>query len=136
MIEGPTKVTQLSANADVLAIGDRLVPGSGTSATNNDAGRIAKQAQATISDATTTAAAFNNIQNCIGFAAQADNSNEDAQIKAPSTALTSDGRCESKTRAKATYLKPSSPVHGSEITTVPSRRASGSMKASPCARGS
>jgi hypothetical protein len=80
--EGPTKVTQLSANADVLAIGDRLVPGLGTSATNNDAGRVAKQAQATISDTTTTAAAFSNIQNCVGFAAQADNSNEDAQIRA------------------------------------------------------
>ncbi len=82
VIEGPTKVKQPGSSSDVLAIGDRLVPATGTSATNDDAGRVAKQAQTTIADAATTVAAFNNIQNCIGFAAEANNSVEDAMVKA------------------------------------------------------
>lgn len=77
VVAGPTRVTQLSASASVLAIGSRLVPGAGTSATNNDAGRVALQ------DLTgATATLGNNVQNCVGFAAAADNSTEDALVRA------------------------------------------------------
>jgi hypothetical protein len=75
VIDGPTKVTQLSASASILAIGDRVVPGTGTSATNDDAGRVVKQ------DLTgATATLGNNLQNVVGFAAVANNSVEDAKI--------------------------------------------------------
>jgi len=77
VIDGPTKVTQLSASASVLVIADRIVPGTGTSATNDDAGRVAKQ------DITGEAAALgNNIQNAVGFAGEASNSVEDALFQA------------------------------------------------------
>ncbi|SIO37500.1 hypothetical protein SAMN05444166_4196 [Singulisphaera sp. GP187] len=62
VIDGPTQFTQLSASAANLVIGDRLVPGAGTSATNDDAGRVAKQ------DVTGAAATLaNNIQNSVGY---------------------------------------------------------------------
>jgi hypothetical protein len=75
VVDGPTKFTQLSASSSILAIGDRVVPGTGTSATNDDAGRIAKQ------DLTgATATLGNNVQNVVGYAAVANNSIEDAKI--------------------------------------------------------
>lgn len=75
VVEGPTKFTQLSASAAILVSGDRLVPGTGTSATNNDAGRVAK---GDYSGATTVLG--NNILNRVGFASIANNSVEDAQF--------------------------------------------------------
>jgi hypothetical protein len=67
VIDGPTELTQPATHAS-LAIGDRLVPAAGTSATNDDAGRVAKQ---DLTGATATLA--NNIQNVIGYAGQAHN---------------------------------------------------------------
>jgi hypothetical protein len=75
VIDGPTKFTQLSASSSVLAIGDRVVPGTGTSATNDDAGRVVLQ---DLSGATTALGA--NLQNVVGFAAVANNSVENAKI--------------------------------------------------------
>jgi hypothetical protein len=75
VVEGPSLATQLSASSSVLVIGDRLVPGTGTSATNDDAGRVAKQ---DLSGATT--ALGNNIQNVVGLASVANNSVEDAKF--------------------------------------------------------
>jgi hypothetical protein len=76
VVEGPSVVTQLSASASTLAIGDRLVPGTGTSATNDDAGRVAKQ------DLTgATATLGNNIQNALGFAGEANAAVVNAKVK-------------------------------------------------------
>lgn len=77
VIDGPTKVTQLSVSASVLVIADRLVPGAGTSATTNDAGRVVKQ---DVTGATGTLAA--NIFNQVGYASVANNSVEDALFSA------------------------------------------------------
>lgn len=75
VIDGPTQFTQLSASSSVLAIGDRLVPGSGTSKTNDDAGRVVAQ---DLTGATATLA--NNVQNAVGYAAIANNSVENAKF--------------------------------------------------------
>lgn len=77
VVDGPTKVKQLSASASILLLGSVLVPGAGTSATNDDAGRVALQ------DLTgATATLGNNIQNQVGYAGVANNSVEDALIVA------------------------------------------------------
>ena len=61
VIDGPTIGTSLSASPGTLATGSRLVPGAGTSLTNDDAGRVALQ------DLTGSAATLgNNIQNRVG----------------------------------------------------------------------
>jgi hypothetical protein len=72
VLDGPTKVTQ-PASPTSVAIGDHLVPSTtGSSATDDLAGRFAKQ------DLTGSAATLgNNIQNNFGFAAAADNTGND-----------------------------------------------------------
>jgi hypothetical protein len=71
VVDGPSLVTQ-PGTASSVAIGDRIVPTTGTSATNDDAGRVAKQ------DLTgATATLGNNIQNVVGFAAEANSTNND-----------------------------------------------------------
>jgi hypothetical protein len=77
VVDGPSKVTQASASAAVLAIGDVLVPATGTSNTNDDAGRVAKQ---DVSGAAATLA--NNLASRVGFASVANNSVEDAVVPA------------------------------------------------------
>lgn len=77
VVDGPTTITQLSASAATLAIGDRLVPGVGTSATNDDAGRVNKQ------DLTgATATLGNNLQNAFAVAGAADAATLNALVKA------------------------------------------------------
>lgn len=46
VIDGPTVFTQLSASPSTLAIGSVVVPGAGTSATSDDAGRVVLQSEA------------------------------------------------------------------------------------------
>lgn len=77
VVDGPTKVKQLSASAAILVIGSVLVPGAGTSATNDDAGRVDLQS---LAGATTVLGA--NLQNALGYADVASNSVEDALIAA------------------------------------------------------
>jgi hypothetical protein len=77
VVGGPSKVTQLGTNAAVLVSGDALVPAAGTSATNDDAGRVTK------ADYTGSAATLaSNLQNRVGFASVANNSVENAQFEA------------------------------------------------------
>jgi hypothetical protein len=79
VVDGPTLVTQTHTSAATLAIGSRIVPTAGGAASKTDdlAGRVALQ------DLTgATAALGNNIQNVIGFAAQANAAVVDAKVKA------------------------------------------------------
>lgn len=78
VVEGPTKVTQPHTSNTSLTIGARIVPtaGGGASKTDDLSGRVLGQ------DLTGTAATLgNNIQNAIGYAAEANNT-VDALIKA------------------------------------------------------
>jgi hypothetical protein len=69
-IDGPTQVETAKTGAVSIAQGNRLVPGTGTSNTSDDAGRVAVQ------DLTGTGAAFaNNIENRIGIADAAATTN-------------------------------------------------------------
>lgn len=76
VVDGPTTFTQLSASASTFAIGDRAVPGVGTSATNDDAGRVLVQSQA---GATTVLG--NMLQNVVGYAGAAQAGTSNAQFK-------------------------------------------------------
>jgi hypothetical protein len=63
VIEGPTIGTSVHSTFSGVAVGDRLVPGTGTTTVSSDAGELQKQ------DLTgTTATLGNNIQNVVGFA--------------------------------------------------------------------
>lgn len=62
VIDGPTRVQQVNSSQVALVVGDRLVPATGTSRTNDDSGRVAKQdASAATTDIMPA------IQNMVGF---------------------------------------------------------------------
>jgi hypothetical protein len=79
VVDGPTVVTQTHSSAATLAIGDRIVPtaGGASSKTDDLAGRVAKQ------DLTgATATLGNNLQNAVGYVAEADAATIDKKVKA------------------------------------------------------
>lgn len=65
VVDGPTKVKTVTATLTALAVGDRVVPGTGTNKTANDAGRIQAQDLTGV-----TAALANNVQNAVGYSEQ------------------------------------------------------------------
>jgi hypothetical protein len=73
VIEGPTEGVTVESGLTAISKGDRVVPGTGTSSTSDDAGKLQKQ------DVSGTAATLaNNIQNVVGRAAAAQASTNTA----------------------------------------------------------
>jgi hypothetical protein len=65
VVEGPSKVLTVNAALTALAIGDKVVPGTGTGLLTADAGKIQKQDLTGV-----TAALANNIQHVVGYSEQ------------------------------------------------------------------